>query len=112
MDQTTIDLLLTYGLPLVVALAGVGYKWVMRKLSPLQQEQAQDAISTVVAAVEQLYVQSPGSGPAKKAEALKLAQGLLADLGLKVSVETLNVLIESAVRAMKQQDLVPSGVTA
>jgi hypothetical protein len=107
-DQAQIDLLLTYGIPLVVALAGVGYKWVMSKMSPTEQYKVQDAIDQVVRGVEQMYAAAPGTGPAKKAEAIKLAQSVLADLGLNVSDETLGVLIESAVHALNNATPTPA----
>jgi hypothetical protein len=91
---------ISFGVPFALALAGILFKFAVAHLPKNRQDEVASVVTQVVHAVEQMYQGAPGSGPAKKQEAVKLAKVVLGDLGLPMSDALVNVLIESAVRGM------------
>lgn len=103
--MTTQDILvavLTPLMPFLVSGAIALFHWASSKLPANKLVLANQIVSVAVPAVEQMFKNMPGSGVQKKAEAVKLATAMLNDHGLKVSADTLNALLESAVRSLPQ----------
>jgi LL-H family phage holin len=98
--QSLSELSIAYGVPFALALAGILFKFAVHHLPKNRQDEVMGVVTQVVNGVEQMYQASPGTGPAKKQEAIKLVKAMLGDLGLKASDATVSVLIESAVRGM------------
>lgn len=87
--------LLVLGLPIVLSLAGVLFKYLVSLLPQRDQYAIEQAVVSVVRAVEQSL---PGAnGEVKKEEAMRLAELTLKALRLPVDPTVLHVLIEEAV---------------
>lgn len=88
-------LLLTLGAPFALSLAGALFKFIEGLLPKDKQFEIESAISSVVKAVEQSM---PGaSNEEKKANAIKLANAVLAELHLPINPQMIDVLIEESV---------------
>ena len=102
MDQATVDVLLTYGLPVVAALAGMAYKAVSARVGQDKMGEVQRVASMAVSAVEKVYSSLPGSPAEKKAAAMKMAQSALKSAHVSVSDDAVSMAIEAAVGALPQ----------
>lgn len=107
MTQEMINAAIVVLMPYLVVGAISLFRLLVSKLPENKQAAAQQVAGVVVSAVEQLFATSPGTSEDKKAQAVKLAQSMLSDLGVKVSADTLSVLIENAVRALAQASQAP-----
>lgn len=87
--------------------------WLITKLPSLQQPRIRKIVAEAVQAVEQIGKQQTDTLDAagKKALALTFAQQLLAAAHINVPVGILDMLIESAVYLLKQQQLATFSVT-
>lgn len=103
MAQEMINAAIVALMPFLVTGAIALFRLFMSKLPANRQAQAEQVAGVVVLAAEQMFAKLPGTSEEKKAEAVKMAQAMLSDLGVKVSADTLNALIESAVHALQAQ---------
>ena len=103
MDQATMTVLLTYGLPVVSALAGMAYKAVSARVGQDKMGEVQRVAGMAVSAVEKVYTALPGSPADKKAAAMKMAQTALKDAHVSVSDDAVSMAIEAAVQALPRE---------
>lgn len=85
--------LLPIAAPFLVAL----YRLLLTRLPAARQAQLQSLITSAVAAAEQVYKASPGSGQAKRQFVVSRIEAVL---GKKVNPALVEVLIEEAVRLL------------
>lgn len=110
MTQELINAAILVLMPYLVVGALSLFRVLVAKLPANRQAQAQQVAGVVVSAVEQMWRSQSGTSEEKKAQAVKMAQSMLSDLGVKVSEDTLNALIESAVHALQSQQGLPAPV--
>lgn len=99
LDVTGLDntlLTLAALLPVLIPVVMLVYKLVLAHLPNNARDAAERDVALAVAAAEQLYANIPGSGPAKKVEALRMA----AAMGVKLDPAVLDVLIEATVHSL------------
>ena len=71
--------------------------WIKSKTTAAQREEINAWVKTAVTAAEQIFTE-PGMGKAKKAYVLKF----LEEKNLKIDEESVNLMIESAVKNMNE----------
>lgn len=98
LTQDQIIALINALLPIVAALIGFVLHWYISRLPAAQQAKAEGVVAKVVRAVEQTGAAL--SAPAKKAQAISLAETLLKGIGLNIPATLLDTLIEDAVYAI------------
>ncbi len=96
MVLTVLGVLMPFIVPFLVAVALLLYEHFVQQLPAQQRAQVEHTVQMLVAAEEQICAAVPGSGAYKKAEVIKLAQ----QMGLKVTPQELDLLIEAAVTAL------------
>ncbi|GHO43365.1 phage holin, LLH family [Ktedonospora formicarum] len=102
--------IVTIVLPLLISLSGVLYKNLVQHLPEQRRTLVEQVVRTVVTAIEQA-TNSAMENADKKQAAILLVQRTLRDLGLKVSPDTIAIMIEAAVYAMKQDKMAPQNTT-
>ncbi len=101
MDSTTtvlavLSTISPFIVPFLFAAAILLYEHFVQQLPAQQRAQVEHTVQMLVAAEEQICKAVPGSGAFKKAEVIKLAQ----QIGLKVTPQELDLLIEATVTAL------------
>lgn len=105
-----IPTILTIVLPPLISLSGVLYKKLIQNLPDQRRALAEQIVHMVVTAIEQAAANA-APGADKKQAAIILAQRTLRDLGLTVSPDTVAIMVEATVYAMKQAQAYPNNIT-